>query len=181
MYRLSEEAPTRVSGRASHVVAVEPLDDLRYGYRVWIDDASAMPLKTQLRASDGRIVEQLVFTELSLRARIPDAALLPAVVARDYRWLRHAAPTSVTDSQMPAGNWGPPACPRVPPDGQFDPDPGRCRQGRDPSGLQRWPGLRIGVRGAGAAPGLITAGRRCAGDHDQRRLLKCAADRGERS
>jgi len=46
----------RVSGRASHVVAVDPLDDLRYGYRVWIDDASAMPLKTQLRASDGRIV-----------------------------------------------------------------------------------------------------------------------------
>jgi len=106
MYRLSEEPPTRVSGRASHVVAVDPLDDLRYGYRVWIDDASAMPLKTQLRASDGRIVEQLVFTELSLRARIPDAALLPAVIARDYRWLRHAAPTSVTDSQMPAGNWG---------------------------------------------------------------------------
>jgi sigma-E factor negative regulatory protein RseB len=105
MYRLSEEPPTRVSGRASHVVAVEPLDDLRYGYRVWIDDASAMPLKTQLRASDGRVVEQLVFTELSLPPRIADAALQPAVAARDYRWLRHAAPATAPLSQMPEGNW----------------------------------------------------------------------------
>ena len=105
MYRLSVEAPTRVSGRASHVVAVEPLDDLRYGYRVWIDDASAMPLKTQLRASNGRVVEQLVFTELSLPSRIADAALQPAVAARGYRWLRHAVPAMVPESQMPAGNW----------------------------------------------------------------------------
>lgn len=105
VYRLSEEPPTRVSGRASHVVAVEPLDDLRYGYRVWIDDASAMPLKTQLRASDGRVVEQLVFTELILPSRIADSALQPAVATRDYRWLRHTAPTAATESQLPGGNW----------------------------------------------------------------------------
>jgi negative regulator of sigma E activity len=48
MNRLSEE-PRPVSGRSSHVVSVAPLDDLRYGYRVWIDDASAMPLKTAAR------------------------------------------------------------------------------------------------------------------------------------
>jgi sigma-E factor negative regulatory protein RseB len=105
MYRLSEEHPTRVSGRASHVVAVEPLDDLRYGYRVWIDDASAMPLKTQLRASNGRVVEQLVFTELILPSRIADTALQPAVAARDYRWLRHAASATAPESPLPEGNW----------------------------------------------------------------------------
>jgi sigma-E factor negative regulatory protein RseB len=105
MYRLSEEPPTRVSGRSSHVVAVEPLDNLRYGYRVWIDNASAMPLKTQLRASDGHVVEELVFTELTLPSRVADAALQPAVAARDYRWLRHTGPAAAADSQMPAANW----------------------------------------------------------------------------
>jgi sigma-E factor negative regulatory protein RseB len=97
MYRLSEESPTRVSGREARVLAVDPQDDLRYGYRVWIDESSAMPLKTQLRTVEGRVVEQLVFTELALPARIADAALQPAVSARDYRWVHHAsAPDAAT-------------------------------------------------------------------------------------
>jgi sigma-E factor negative regulatory protein RseB len=89
-YRLGELPVTRVSGRVAHVVAVEPLDDLRYGYRLWIDEASAMPLKTQMLSTGGRVVEQLVFTELTLPASIPDSALQPAMDARDWRWLREA-------------------------------------------------------------------------------------------
>lgn len=91
LYAVSEESPTRISARATRVVVVEPRDDLRYGYRVWIDDGSAMPLKTQLRTADGRVVEQLVFTELTLPAHISDAALQPAVVTRQYRWIHHEA------------------------------------------------------------------------------------------
>jgi sigma-E factor negative regulatory protein RseB len=89
-YRLSELSSARVSGRVTHLIAVEPLDDLRYGYRIWIDEASAMPLKTQLRSAGGRVVEQLVFTELTLPEHIADAALQPAMDARDWRWLREA-------------------------------------------------------------------------------------------
>jgi sigma-E factor negative regulatory protein RseB len=112
MYRISEEAPTRVSGRPARVVAVEPQDELRYGYRVWIDESSAMPLKTQLRTAAGRVVEQLVFTELTLPTHIADAALQPAVVARDYRWIRHhsaaaaggePADTTWDASELPPG------------------------------------------------------------------------------
>ena len=89
MYRLHEEAATRISGRAARVIAVEPQDDMRYGYRVWIDESSAMPLKTQLRTLAGRVVEQLVFTELTLPAHIAETMLQARVMARDYRWLRH--------------------------------------------------------------------------------------------
>jgi sigma-E factor negative regulatory protein RseB len=94
-YRLSELPVTRVSGRVAHVVAVEPLDDLRYGYRLWIDEGSAMPLKTQMLATGGRVVEQLVFTELTLPATIPDSALQPDLDARDWRWLREARAAAV--------------------------------------------------------------------------------------
>lgn len=89
-YRLSELPLTRVSGRLAHVVAVEPLDDLRYGYRLWIDESSGMPLKTQMLATGGRVVEQVVFTELTLPAVIPDSALQPDLDARDWRWLRQS-------------------------------------------------------------------------------------------
>jgi sigma-E factor negative regulatory protein RseB len=87
------------------VVVVEPRDDLRYGYRVWIDDASAMPLKTQLRTSGGRVVEQLVFTELSLPAHIADTALQPAVVARQYRWMRREAVNDDMAGQPAEASW----------------------------------------------------------------------------
>jgi sigma-E factor negative regulatory protein RseB len=105
VYAVREEARARCSGRNAHVVVVEPRDEFRYGYRVWIDDSSAMPLKTQLRNSNGRVMEQVVFTELTLPVHIPDAALQPAVVARDYRWLRRGAVSGVSAERPADATW----------------------------------------------------------------------------
>ena len=96
MYRLSEEAPNRVSGRLARVIAIEPQDNLRYGYRVWIDDHSAMPIKTQLRTAAGRVVEQLVFTELTLPTHVADEALQPAMATNGYRWVRRETATAAS-------------------------------------------------------------------------------------
>jgi len=93
-YRVAELTRTRVSGREARVIAVEPLDEYRYGYRLWIDEASAMPLKSQLRSSRGHVIEQIVFTELTLPRQIADSALSPQVDARNFRWLRHTGPDS---------------------------------------------------------------------------------------
>jgi sigma-E factor negative regulatory protein RseB len=105
MYRLSEEAPTRISGREARVLLVEPLDDLRYGYRVWVDEASAMPLKTQLHTAAGRLIEELVFTELTLPAQVDDGALQPARAARQCRLLRHAAAGAAEPAQAADTTW----------------------------------------------------------------------------
>ncbi len=105
MYRLSEEAPTRISGREARVLLVEPLDDLRYGYRVWVDEASAMPLKTQLNTATGRPIEELVFTELTLPAQIDELALQPARAARQCRLLRHAAAGATQPPQAADTTW----------------------------------------------------------------------------
>jgi len=88
LYRLTELPRTRISGRETRVIAVTPMDQLRYGYRVWIDESSAMPLKTQLRNGQGQVLEQIVFTDLRLPAHISDAELEPAVDARNYRWVQ---------------------------------------------------------------------------------------------
>lgn len=105
-YRVTELARTRVSGRDSRVIAVEPLDEYRYGYRLWIDEASAMPLKSQLRSGRGQVIEQIVFTELTLPTQIADAALAPQVDARGYRWLRHngLADAGAVD-RAPVSDW----------------------------------------------------------------------------
>ncbi|MGH8232414.1 MAG: MucB/RseB C-terminal domain-containing protein, partial [Steroidobacteraceae bacterium] len=91
IYQVGELQKTRVSGRAAHLIAVTPMDQMRYGYRVWIDDATAMPLKTQLRDGKGQVIEQIVFTDLRLPAHIADSELQPSVDAHSYRWVQHLA------------------------------------------------------------------------------------------
>jgi sigma-E factor negative regulatory protein RseB len=90
-YQVRELARTRVSGRSARLIAITPMDQMRYGYRVWIDEATAMPLKTQLRDAHGKVLEQIVFTELVLPAHIPDSDLAPSVDARNYRWVQQEA------------------------------------------------------------------------------------------
>ena len=49
-------------------VEIKPRDAFRYGYMLWLDQETAMPLKSQLdRRARGRIVEQILFTEIKLR------------------------------------------------------------------------------------------------------------------
>jgi sigma-E factor negative regulatory protein RseB len=86
-YQITELTRTRAAGRPVRVIAITPMDEMRYGYRLWVDEASGMPLKTQLRSRGGEVLEQLVFTDLRLPVRIADSELQPSVDARNYRWV----------------------------------------------------------------------------------------------
>jgi len=90
-YDIREVARMRLNRRDTHVISVAPRDEFRYGYRLWIDDATAMPLKTQLCDTDGRVIEQLVFASLTMAAHIPDAAFRPEVATEGFQWLRSEA------------------------------------------------------------------------------------------
>jgi sigma-E factor negative regulatory protein RseB len=97
-YRVRELAPTTFSGRVVRVIAVESRDRYRYGYRLWIDEKSAMPLKTQLRSARDEVIEQLWFTELSLPRQIADASFAPQTDASGYQWLRHEPTTPMASN-----------------------------------------------------------------------------------
>jgi len=91
-YEIREVGRTRYNRRDTHVITVSPKDEYRYGYRLWIDDSTAMPLKTQLCDTQGRVIEQIVFASLTLSSRIPDSAFKPDVSAAGFRVLRNDAP-----------------------------------------------------------------------------------------
>ncbi len=99
-YNLRELAPTRVSGRDVRVLDVEPRDRYRYGYRLWIDAKTAMPLKTQMRAPEGVVLEQMVFTDLRLPKQIADSDLAPQTDPSGFRWARHAGSAATPVSDM---------------------------------------------------------------------------------
>lgn len=79
-----------VIGRGARVVAVVPRDAYRFGYRLWIDEDSRMPVRTDLVDAQGNVLEQVLFTTLSIGGSLPDAMLKPAVRPDGYTWIRQA-------------------------------------------------------------------------------------------
>jgi sigma-E factor negative regulatory protein RseB len=91
-YDISEVARTRLNRRDTRVILVAPKDEYRYGYRLWIDESTAMPLKTQLCDARGHVIEQTVFASLTLSSHIPDSAFKPDVSTSGFQWLRNESP-----------------------------------------------------------------------------------------
>ena len=80
-----------VNGRPAAVVVVRPRDGYRFGHRLWIDEATGMPVQTELLDAEGRTIERLRFTRLEMRDDIPDSSLEPGVDPAGFRWVRQAA------------------------------------------------------------------------------------------
>ncbi len=88
-YDISTGPTTKVLERKAQLVTVQPRDQYRYGYRLWLDAETAMPLKSQLFDRQGKVVEQMAFAELALREHVADRDVSPGVNAGGYEWTRH--------------------------------------------------------------------------------------------
>lgn len=75
-------------GRRTQIIEVRPRDQYRYGYRLWLDQETAMPLKSQLCDSNGNVIEQILFAELNLRDRIPADELKASITGEGFKWVR---------------------------------------------------------------------------------------------
>jgi sigma-E factor negative regulatory protein RseB len=87
-YNIETLAKAHVLGHAARVIAVTPKDQYRFGYRLWLDETTAMPLKTQLCDASGRVIEQILFARLDMPDSIPDSELTPAVHTEGMHWIR---------------------------------------------------------------------------------------------
>jgi len=87
-YELSAPRSGRMLDRPAQLIAIMPRDRFRYGYRVWVDKATAMPLRSELRDADDRVIEQMVFSELRLLSMVKPELLQPAVSADGFQWIR---------------------------------------------------------------------------------------------
>src|ERR1700676_744652 len=87
-YRIESLPAAHILGRTARVIAVNPKDQFRFGYRLWLDEKTAMPLKTQLCDSRGQVIEQIFFARLDMPESIPDSDLAPAVRTEGMRWVR---------------------------------------------------------------------------------------------
>jgi sigma-E factor negative regulatory protein RseB len=110
-YRIEALPATHILGRPVKGIAVNPKDQFRFGYRLWLDEKTAMPLKTQLCDSRGQVIEQIFFARLDMPENIPDSDLAPTVRTDGMRWVRQgptpdsasAALAAYRASQLPPG------------------------------------------------------------------------------
>ena len=90
----------RLIGRRARLVVVTPKDQYRYGYRLWIDEASGMPLKTQLCDGRGRVIEQVVFASLTTPHEIPDSAFKPDISTTGFVTMREVPAAASADAAI---------------------------------------------------------------------------------
>jgi len=91
------EGYERVASREARRVLIRPRDDFRYGYRLWIDDAFELLLRSELLDTAGNAVEQVMFTDIKLHETLDDRLLQPNISGHEYTWVtdnenKHAEP-----------------------------------------------------------------------------------------
>lgn len=75
VYRVRLLGTGRVAARDTRIIEILPLDQYRYGRRLWLDRDTGMLLRSVVFAPDGGIVEKLSFVEIELGASITDSEL----------------------------------------------------------------------------------------------------------
>ncbi len=78
----------RVANRSVQVVGIKPKDRYRYGYMLWLDVDTAMPLKWQMLDDSGHTIEQILFTQIDISDFIPASALKPTIDTNGFMWFR---------------------------------------------------------------------------------------------
>ena len=77
-YRASLAGQDRIAGRPAQAIEVRAIDDWRYGYRLWLDQETALPLKIVTVDERGDTVEQVAFTQIRISpAKVKPAAQRP--------------------------------------------------------------------------------------------------------
>lgn len=63
-YRLATGSDERIANRSAVRLDIQPLDEMRFGHRLWLDTQTALVLKRELIDERGRVVETFQLTEL---------------------------------------------------------------------------------------------------------------------
>lgn len=102
-YDLTIEDYERVVGRPSVRLAIRPRDHFRFGHRLWLDKASALPLRRQVMGTGGDIIEEMRFAEITIGKPIPASAFRPSMDIEGFTWVRHTEEADGHDGINPTG------------------------------------------------------------------------------
>jgi len=112
LYAFKRNGMDRVAGREAEVVDIRPLDNYRYGYKLWIDAETFLMLRSVMSDNRGAVIEQVMFTEIEYPDSIAAELLSASVEGERQEWAldldQHAEPEA-PDTDIPGiGNFAAP-------------------------------------------------------------------------
>lgn len=99
-YEFTLHEAARVAERQTQIVSIKPKDGFRYGYMLWLDQDTAMPLKSQLIDEQGNVLEQILFTRLEISDSIRRSAVEPTINTEGFTMFRPPAAVSQTEGTL---------------------------------------------------------------------------------
>jgi len=100
-YELALGPVDRVADRSAQLLAILPRDEYRYGYRLWLDQETAMPLRVQLVEGAGRVLEEIRFTEIEIGIDIAAEAIEPVTDTTGFA-VQRTSPQPITAAEASA-------------------------------------------------------------------------------
>ncbi len=91
-YELRDVGSSRVAGRNCRGVALTPRDEFRYGFEIWADEVTGVPLKVTLIGPGRQALEEVMFTEVEFPASLPDKAFDPGRDTAHFKPIIRAEP-----------------------------------------------------------------------------------------
>lgn len=86
-YDFRKSGHARVAGRHAKVIDIAPLDNYRYGYRLWVDAKTFLLLRSTMSDSDGNVAEQVMFTNVSYPSQMPLEMFNASITGKEHKWL----------------------------------------------------------------------------------------------
>jgi sigma-E factor negative regulatory protein RseB len=83
-YRLRRGDQERIAGYDSQSLMLEPRDAFRYGHKLWADIATGLLLKARMLDDKSQLVEQFVFTQLSIGSGVTRDSVRPSYDPRGW-------------------------------------------------------------------------------------------------
>jgi sigma-E factor negative regulatory protein RseB len=78
----------RVADRLADELIIKPIDDYRYGFRLWVDKTTDLLLKSELLAENGDVLETFAFSTVDIDILITDEQLQPKIIGKEMTWNR---------------------------------------------------------------------------------------------
>ncbi len=98
VYQLALVDSDRVAGVDTHVLEIQPRDEYRYGYRLWVDKESSMLLRSMLFDQNNKAIEQVMFTSIAYPQKIDGALFKTRVSENQVSWRE---PKAVAPAEQP--------------------------------------------------------------------------------
>jgi sigma-E factor negative regulatory protein RseB len=101
-YEVHPQGAERVAGHEANVLVVKPRDNLRYGYRLWADQASGLLLRADVIGGHSEVLESSAFSDVVIGVKPHlESVLLPMKKLDGYRVLRPV----LTPTHLEAEGW----------------------------------------------------------------------------